>query len=364
MFMAEIRINQITKRFGDFVALHQLDLYIQDGEFLVLLGPSGCGKTTTLRSVAGLERQSSGDIYIGDTLVNDLPPGDRDIAMVFQFYALYPHLSVYDNIAFPLRAQKTPADQVDKRVHAVARVLRIEHLLRRRPKQLSGGEQQRVALGRAMVRRPRAFLMDEPLTNLDAALRADMRAELKHLQHELSTTMVYVTHDQTEAMSMGQRIAVLNRGLLQQLGTPLEVYTRPATLFVAGFIGSPPMRLIDCRLQNGGAPALVSGDGALRVPIDAAMSERVRASGAEQLVLGVRPEEVRISGQQAPDFDAVVAVREPLGDETIYDLQVGDQMLQTRQPPSLRLPIGQRVPVQLDRNRLRIYDKQTERAII
>src|SRR5690349_2488642 len=284
--MAEIRINHITKRFGDFVALHELDLTIHDGEFLVLLGPSGCGKTTTLRSVAGLERQTSGDIYIGDTLVNDLPPGDRDIAMVFQFYALYPHMSAYDNIAFPLRAQKVQPDEVDKRVRAVARVLRIEHLLRRRPKQLSGGEQQRVALGRAMVRRPRAFLMDEPLTNLDAALRADMRAELKHLQHELATTMVYVTHDQTEAMSMGQRIVVMNRGLIQQIGTPLEVYARPATLFVAGFIGSPPMRLIDCRLQNGGAPVLASADGALRVPIDGAIAERVRASGAEQLVLG------------------------------------------------------------------------------
>src|SRR6476469_3619365 len=345
--MAEIRINHITKRFGDFVALHELDLTIHDGEFLVLLGPSGCGKTTTLRSVAGLERQTSGDIYIGDTLVNNLPPGDRDIAMVFQFYALYPHLSAYDNIAFPLRAQKTPPDEVDKRVRAVAQVLRIEHLLRRRPKQLSGGEQQRVALGRAMVRRPRAFLMDEPLTNLDAALRADMREELKHLQHEVSTTRMYVTHDQIEAMSMGQRIVVMNRGLLQQVGTPLEVYARPATLFVAGFIGSPPMRLIDCSLQNGGAPALANSSGTLRLPID------------QQLVVGVRPEEVLIDGAQSPDFEATVVAREPLGDETIYDLDLGDQLFQTRQPPSLRLPIGQRVPVRLDRSRLRIYDKRT-----
>ena len=362
--MAEIRINHITKRFGDFVALHELDLTIRDGEFLVLLGPSGCGKTTTLRSVAGLERQTSGDIYIGDTLVNNLPPGDRDIAMVFQFYALYPHLSAYDNIAFPLRAQKTPADEVDKRVRAVAQVLRIEHLLKRRPKQLSGGEQQRVALGRAMVRRPRAFLMDEPLTNLDAALRADMRAELKHLQHELSTTMMYVTHDQIEAMSMGQRIVVMNRGLIQQVGTPLEVYARPATLFVAGFIGSPPMRLIDCRLQNGGAPALTNSSGTLRLPIDQPLVDRVRANGAEELVVGIRPEEVLIDGAQSPDFEATVVAREPLGDETIYDLDLGDQLFQTRQPPSLRLPIGQRVPVRLDRSRMRVYDKRTEQAII
>jgi sn-glycerol 3-phosphate transport system ATP-binding protein/multiple sugar transport system ATP-binding protein len=361
--MAEIRINQITKRFGEVVALHELDLHIHDGEFLVLLGPSGCGKTTTLRSVAGLERQSSGDIFIGDTLVNNLAPGDRDIAMVFQFYALYPHLSAYDNIAFPLRAQRTPTVEVDQRVRSVARILRIEHLLRRRPKQLSGGEQQRVALGRAMVRRPRAFLMDEPLTNLDAALRADMRAELKHLQHDLATTMVYVTHDQTEAMSMGQRIAVMNRGLLQQVGTPLEVYNRPATLFVAGFIGSPPMRLIDCRVAGSASPALVDQSSGFCLAIDASLRDRVRASGAERLVLGVRPEEVLIDSAHS-DLEAVVQAREPLGDETIYDLQVGEQMLQTRQPPSLRLPIGTRVPIRLDRNRLRIYDRDTERAII
>ncbi|HET9221939.1 MAG TPA: ABC transporter ATP-binding protein [Roseiflexaceae bacterium] len=361
--MAEIRINQITKRFGDVVALHELDLHIHDGEFLVLLGPSGCGKTTTLRSVAGLERQSSGDIFIGETLVNDLAPGDRDIAMVFQFYALYPHLSAYDNIAFPLRAQRTPAAEVDNRVQSVARILRIEHLLRRRPKQLSGGEQQRVALGRAMVRRPRVFLMDEPLTNLDAALRADMRAELKHLQHDLATTMVYVTHDQTEAMSMGQRIAVMNRGLLQQVGTPLEVYNRPATLFVAGFIGSPPMRLIDCRIADSAEPALVAQSSEFRLGIDAALRDRVRDSGAERLVLGVRPEEVLVDSAQ-PDLEAEVQAREPLGDETIYDLQAGGQILQTRQPPSLRLPIGTRVPIRVDRNRLRIYDRDTERAVI
>jgi ABC-type sugar transport system ATPase subunit len=206
--------------------------------------------------------------------------------------------------------------------------------------------------------------MDEPLTNLDAALRADMRAELKHLQHELATTMMYVTHDQIEAMSMGQRIVVMNRGLLQQIGTPLEVYTRPATLFVAGFIGSPPMRLIDCGLVPGGAPALADRSGALRVPIDGGVAERVRASGAEQLVLGVRPEEVLLGGDGAADFEAAVVAREPLGDETIYDLQIGEHLLQTRQPPSLRLPIGQRVPVRLDRSRLRVYDKTTERAII
>jgi ABC-type sugar transport system ATPase subunit len=361
--MAEIRINQMTKRYGDVVAVRELDLHIDDGEFLVLLGPSGCGKTTTLRSIAGLERQNSGDIYIGETLVNHLPPGDRDIAMVFQFYALYPHLTAFDNISFPLRAQRTPQAEIEQRVYATARTLRIEHLLRRRPRQLSGGEQQRVALGRAMVRRPRAFLMDEPLTNLDAALRADMRAELKHLQQEIATTMVYVTHDQTEAMSMGRRIAVMHQGVLQQLDTPLEVYRRPATLFVAGFIGNPPMRLIDCRLENGVAPALVDQTGTFRLPVEPAVQERVRASGAEALVLGLRPEELEIAGAQPADAEAIVTRREPLGDETIYDLQVGEQSLQMRTAPSLRLALHDRVPIRIDRGALRLFDRATEQTI-
>ncbi len=362
--MAEIRINQMIKRYGDVVAVHDLDLHIEDGEFLVLLGPSGCGKTTTLRSIAGLERQSSGDIFIGDQLVNHLSPGERDIAMVFQFYALYPHLTAFDNIAFPLRAQNVPLVEIEERVRAVARTLRIEHLLRRRPKQLSGGEQQRVALGRAMVRRPQVFLMDEPLTNLDAALRADMRTELKHLQHKLATTMVYVTHDQIEAMSMGRRIAVMNKGVLQQLGTPLEVYKRPATLFVAGFIGSPPMRLIDCTLTNGAEPALVDQSGTFRLPVEASVRDRLRASGATKLVLGIRPEEVLLAKHQPADLQATVTLREPLGDETIYDLRVGEQTLQMRTPPSLRLAVNDQVPIRFDRGSLRLFNRETEQAIL
>jgi ABC-type sugar transport system ATPase subunit len=361
--MADVRIERLTKRFGEVTAVRELDLRVADGEFLVLLGPSGCGKTTTLRSVAGLERQTSGDIFIGDTLVNRLSPGARDIAMVFQFYALYPHFTAFDNIAFPLRAQRTPAAEVERRVTAVARTLRIEQLLARRPRQLSGGEQQRVALGRAMVRRPRAFLMDEPLTNLDAAMRAEMRAELKHLQRDLATTMVYVTHDQTEAMSLGHRIAVMHQGVLQQLGTPLEVYARPRTLFVAGFIGSPPMRLIDCRLEAGDAPALIDASGALRLALDAQVRERILASGALRLVLGVRPEEVRL-GAESPDSQATVTRREPLGDETIYDLQVGEVTLQTRTAPGLRLAVGDQIPIQIDRARLRVFDAVSEQAIL
>ncbi len=256
--MAEVHLSQVTKRFssrsGDasgVLAVHELDLDVADGEFLVLLGPSGCGKTTTLRMVAGLETASSGDIRIGERRVNDLPPGERDIAFVFQFYALYPHLSVRDNISFPLRAQQIPKEEVDRRVQEVSRRLRIEHILNRRPNRLPSGEQQRVALGRAMVRQPQVFLMDEPLTNLDASLRADMRVELKHLQQELGTTMLYVTHDQTEALSMSHRIAVMNLGVLQQVDTPLNIYNRPQTVFVARFIGSPPMNLLDARVVDG-----------------------------------------------------------------------------------------------------------------
>ena len=250
--MAGIEVTSLHKRYPDgTVAVEHVDLSIGDGELFVMLGPSGCGKTTTLRAMAGLERQTSGDIRIGRTLVNDLPPAERDIAMVFQFYALYPHLKTRDNLAFPLRAEGKPEKEVRERVAEVARMMQLERLLDRKPQRLSGGEQQRVALARALVRRPQAFLMDEPLTNLDAELRADVRTEIKHLQAELGTTMVYVTHDQVEAMSLGHRIAILNKGRVEQVGTPLEVYDRPASLFCAAFIGSPPMNLIEVQVEEG-----------------------------------------------------------------------------------------------------------------
>ena len=250
--MAEVHVKQLHKEFPDgTVAVEELNLEIGDGELFVMLGPSGCGKTTTLRCIAGLEQQTSGQIVIGDEDVSALRPSQRDIAMVFQFYALYPHLTCRDNMAFPLRAAKAPEKEVAERVAEAARMLKLEPFLDRRPSRLSGGEQQRVALGRAMVRQPKAFLMDEPLTNLDAELRADMRAEVKHVQQRLGSTMVYVTHDQVEAMALGHRIAILNQGKLEQIGTPMEVYDRPATLFAARFIGSPPMNLIDAELTNG-----------------------------------------------------------------------------------------------------------------
>ncbi len=370
--MAEVRIERLVKIFpgggGGTRAVDDVSLRVADGEFLVLLGPSGCGKTTTLRSVAGLERQTSGDIFIGDRLVNDLSPADRDIAFVFQFYALYPHLKAYDNIAFPLRAAGRPKAEVDERVHKSAQLLKIDHLLNRRPDRLSGGEQQRVALARAMVRRPQVFLMDEPLTNLDSSLRADVRVEVKHLQQELGVTTLYVTHDQTEAMSLGHRIAVMNLGVLQQVGTPLDVYNHPATLFVAGFIGSPPMNFVDVRLADG--PALVNSTAAFQLPIDAALADQLasRAYSTDSVLpftLGIRSEDLRIVTDPATgDLAAEVYAREPLGDETIYGLRfAGGHVMLAKAPPTLDLDMGQAIGVNFDRARLHVFDTANGQAL-
>jgi multiple sugar transport system ATP-binding protein len=360
--MAEIRLENITKRFGtDVLAVDNLSLTIEDGEFLVLLGPSGCGKTTTLRMVAGLETQTEGDIYIGDRRVSDLKPGDRDIAFVFQFYALYPHLSVRDNISFPLRAQSLPKAEVDRRVNDVAKRLRIEHILRRRPSRLPGGEQQRVALGRAMVRKPQVFLMDEPLTNLDASLRADMRVELKHLQHELNTTMIYVTHDQIEAMSMSHRIAVLDKGLLQQVDTPLNIYNHPSTLFVATFIGSPPMNIVPCRREG---TTLYGDDNDFT--LDIAGNATSDAMSVTDLYFGVRAENLALSGGDPTPggLRGEILVREPLGDETIYLVDMGGYTLTVSASPKTGFRSGDHVNVTVDPKRIHLFDKQTEKSLI
>jgi ABC-type sugar transport system ATPase subunit len=354
--MAEIVIDGLHKRFGEgAVAVERLELTITDGELFVLLGPSGCGKTTTLRCIAGLERQTSGDIRIGGELVNDLRPAERDIAMVFQFYALYPHLTARDNVAFPLRAEGVPEAEIHERVEEAARMLRLEPMLDRTPRRLSGGEQQRVALGRAMVRKPRAFLMDEPLTNLDAELRGDMRAELKHLQERLGTTMVYVTHDQTEAMSLGHRIAIMNLGRLEQVGAPLEVYNRPRTLFCARFIGSPPMNLIELELSDGA----LTGPGGLRVP----PPDNGLPRGA-RVVAGVRPERFTLveAGRAGAVAGRIVA-REALGDETIYVVDVESDRYHVRTAPTTRFDLGDPIALAYEGGPPPVYDPDSGEVV-
>jgi multiple sugar transport system ATP-binding protein len=353
--MGQILVEGLQKRFPDgTLAVEHLDLAIAEGELFVMLGPSGCGKTTTLRCIAGLERHTAGHIRIGGDLVDGLRPSERDIAMVFQFYALYPHLTARENIAFPLRAEGLRDADVRERVSESARMLRLDGLLDRRPGRLSGGEQQRVALARAMVRKPRAFLMDEPLTNLDAELRADMRTELKHLQQRLGTTMVYVTHDQVEAMALGHRIAIMREGRLEQLGTPLEVYDRPATLFCARFIGSPPMNLVDVELTNGS----LTGPGGLQIAAPDGLWV-----GAK-LVAGLRPESLEVT---APGADGAVAGRvvseEALGDEVIYVVETGGADLRVRMPPTARFGSEAPVGIRHAGGPPPVYDRETERVL-
>jgi multiple sugar transport system ATP-binding protein len=319
--VAQIELESVTKEFPDgTTAVRALDLAVGDGELLVLVGPSGCGKTTALRMVAGLEDVTSGTISIDGRPVNDVEPRHRDIAMVFQSYALYPHLSVYDNMAFSLKYRRVAKAEIRQRVAEAARILELEPYLQRKPRQLSGGQRQRVAMGRAIVRQPRAFLMDEPLSNLDAKLRVQMRAEIAQLQRSLGTTTIYVTHDQTEAMTLGTRVAVISGGVLQQVAAPQELYRRPANLFVAGFIGSPPMNLIDARLERGGAdggPVVVFGPHRLAIPAEviAAHPAFERYLG-EEIVLGIRPEHLHDAALAGgPVIKLPVRLREELGSE-------------------------------------------------
>ncbi|MDE0299799.1 MAG: ABC transporter ATP-binding protein [Candidatus Poribacteria bacterium] len=371
--MASIELRNITKRFGDIIAVNNLSLEIQDGEFLVFLGPSGCGKTTTLRLIAGLEHPEVGDILIDGVRTNHLSPADRDIAFVFQFYALYPHLTVFDNLAFPLKAVRIDQSEISGLVQEVARLLQIDRLLDRKPSHLSGGEMQRVALGRAMVRRPKAFLMDEPMANLDAKLRVDMRSELKRLQYELGTTTVFVTHDQVEAMSMADRIAVMHRGVLEQVATPHEVYNKPQSMFVAGFMGSPSMNLLHGCVQSDGGKTLLRLD---HTNVSWELSdEQVSNLGSghreHALVFGIRPEHIRISKEPVNGgIKAAVHLVESIGSVNIIDIFLGEDpettnliTLRVRTHPSFQVESGQFIYLEFDEKHIHFFDSKTERII-
>jgi len=366
--MADIQIIDADKYFGSNHVIRKLNLHIRHGEFVVLLGPSGCGKTTTLRALAGLESIDAGEIRIGDRRVDHLPPQQRDTAFVFQLYSLYPHLSAFDNIAFPLRAAGVPDAQVREQVGAVARVLRIEHLLKKRPSALAGGDMQRVTIGRALVRRPSAMLMDEPIGALDAKLREQMRTELRRLHVDNDSTTVYVTHDQVEAMAMADKIGIMNDGVLQQYDNPDTVYDEPANLFVAQFVGSPIMNVADCRCEladdhvrvrlPGLAEPFVLREPALRQQLQAA------PAAAQDLALGIRPEAVGVQLQPSPGLvRAEVELVEPLGAYDIVDIAVGEQSLRARTPSQLIRSQGQAVWLRLDGARTHFFDKRSGRSL-
>jgi multiple sugar transport system ATP-binding protein len=355
--MAHLELLHLTKRFGAVTAVDDLSLDIADREFLVLLGPSGAGKTTTLRCVIGLETPTAGEVKFDGQAMNGVSPAERDVAFVFQTYALYPRKTVYQNIAFPLEARKLSQAEIDQQVRQVAGLLHIERLLERRPAQLSGGEQQRVALGRAMVRRPRVFLMDEPLTNLDFKLRVEMRTELNHLHHELNTTWFYVTNDQVEAMSMADRIAVLNKGRLQQVGTPREVYDHPVNLFVAGFVGHPRMNLLEGGLTVDGQSQLHAPDQSWSFSLPDRLRDAIRRAGREKAILGVRPEDLALETEARPDSLAgQVFVYELLGDRTIVDVRLGQTIVKVRTPPTVTVQAGQTVWLRPNSERLHVFD--------
>jgi multiple sugar transport system ATP-binding protein len=353
--MASISFERVSKRFGDVTVVPELSLEIADGEFLVFVGPSGCGKTTLLRMIAGLERIDSGTLRIGDDIVNDVPPARRNIAMVFQDYALYPHMSVRQNLSFGLENQKLPSAEIARRVQHVAAMLQIESYLDRRPKALSGGQRQRVAMGRAMVRQPRAFLFDEPLSNLDAKLRVDVRGEIKKLFHELRTTTVFVTHDQVEAMTMADRIVVLQQGIIQQVGTPAEVYNRPANLFVAGFIGTPTMNFI--RLQRSGAQWRW-GQRLLDLP----PAGDAGAIGAEA-VLGIRPEHWMVAPEGGQAFAMQVEITEPLGSDTFVFGMIEGMRIVARVAADVQVAAGDRLPLHPDFERAHLFDAGSGKAL-
>lgn len=367
--MASVTFDHVWKRFGDVIATQDLTLEVKDKEFLVLVGPSGCGKSTALRMLAGLEEITEGRIYIGDRLVNDVPPKDRDIAMVFQSYALYPHMSVFDNMAFGLKLRKFPKDEIQRRVQEAADILGIGNLLDRKPKALSGGQRQRVALGRAIVREPAVFLMDEPLSNLDAKLRVQTRSELIKLHRRLNTTFIYVTHDQVEAMTMGDRIAVLRAGILQQIDTPQNLYDHPTNVFVAGFIGSPSMNFFDATITGTKDEMYVDTGGfRLRLPENIAKAKVGTDWLGKEVVLGIRPEHIYHKDFAAPSINAypitaTLDVKELLGNEELYYLQTGGDNFIARVDPRARDEAHNEIELVVNLDQLKLFDPESEEAI-
>jgi multiple sugar transport system ATP-binding protein len=363
--MAEVSCRKVVKEYdGGVQAVKGIDLDIADHEFVVLVGPSGCGKSTTLRMIAGLEEITGGEIWIGGDVVNDIPPRDRDIAMVFQNYALYPHMSVFDNMAFGLKLRKFPKDEIKRRVDEAARILDIAPLLERKPRALSGGQRQRVAMGRAIVRNPKVFLFDEPLSNLDAKLRVQMRTEIKKVHQTVRTTTVYVTHDQIEAMTLADRVVVMNGGIIEQVGTPHELYHHPTTRFVAGFIGSPAMNFLPCVVQDGanGTLAIKVSD-AIVLPIPAARADRYGKFKGQEMVLGLRPEHLFEHHEQGKigwaRVDLPVDVVEPMGMETMVHFFVGSAPICARVDPATRAEPGEMLPLTADLNQMHLMEPGT-----
>lgn len=375
--MAGLQLKGIYKKYpGGVVAVSDVNLEIRDKEFIVLVGPSGCGKSTTLRMIAGLEEISEGELYIGDRLVNDIAPKDRDIAMVFQNYALYPHMTVFDNMAFGLKLRKVPKDEIERKVNEAAKILDLTHLLDRKPKAMSGGQRQRVALGRAIVRSPKVFLLDEPLSNLDAKLRAQMRTEISKIHKKLGTTFIYVTHDQTEAMTMGDRIVCMKDGFVQQIDTPQNLYENPTNKFVAGFLGSPQMNFIDSVLKEEYGQYIVEfgsdNSRGVRYQIivpESKVNDELGHYVGKEIILGIRPEsihdeEMYLSNATTGVIDAYVEITEMMGAETYLYLDCEGIPLTARVSPRSTARSGDQIKVALDPNRIHIFDKETEKAIV
>ncbi len=364
--MAQVVIRNLNKRFDGIQAVKDVNLEINDKEFVVLVGPSGCGKTTTLRMVAGLESITSGEIMIGDKIVNELPPMDRDIAMVFQNYALYPHMNVYDNMAFGLKMRRFGRAEIDSRVKAAAEILGIQTQLQRKPRQLSGGQRQRVALGRAIVRHPKVFLFDEPLSNLDAKLRVQMRVEIKKIHARLGTTAIYVTHDQVEAMTLGDRVVVMRDGVIQQVGEPLELYNAPANRFVAGFIGSPAMNFATVTIAADADGLLWANNEGIHIKLSTEVAGRLRKHVGENVTLGIRPEDLHVaSSSDPPDvtFDAMVEVVEKLGSEILLDVKVGPNTMAAAVEPTVQAKVRDQLRLALNPDRLYFFDGPSQAAI-